>query len=332
LDAALAVLPEFIKMDGVVGVTLNGGVSRGYADELSEIDLTVYLHSAAYEKLKTSKAPVPLGIAVLNGYLFDLKPADYGEEAGSPWEPVTLWDASYAKILYDPDGKIAALLAEKLRQKPAPETADGDLFACWWCFRLAGDIWLRRGDTLQGHFILNEAVKYLLKALFSINGDYIPHEKWLLHLSRTLAWTPPEWEERLTSALLAADASPTGLKARQEVIASLWSDLDRRLCALDGYTGALTFRQQRFLQLLKRFAEEKAVTAAEFDEAIGLVSLKYSPVYELFRIGDGMVAFDAAALHALTPDQLYAWQYEIIDALRPMRNAPVLIPASQGEA
>ncbi len=316
LNAAMSVLPEFIKMDGGVGVTLNGGVSRGYADELSEIDLTVYLDSCAYERLKTDKAPLPLGIAKLNGYMYDIKPVDIREEEQSEWEPVKLWDASYAKILYDPEGRIASLLAEKLQNRPTPEDAGGDLFACWWCYKLAGDIWLRRGDVPQGHLMLSEAVKYLLKALFPLNGEYIPHEKWLVHMSRTLEWTPPEWEERLEKAMLTPDHSAAGLKARQEAIASLWSDMDRHLCALSGYSGALTSRQYRVFNQLKCLAEKKAVTAGEFDKAIGLASLKYSPFYELFRAEGGMVVFDEAALNAITPEQLYVWQYEIIDTLR----------------
>jgi predicted nucleotidyltransferase len=316
LNTAQAFLPEFIKMDGVVGVTLNGGVSRGYADELSEIDLTVYFESGAFEKLKTGKAPIPFGITMLDGQLFDLKPADIREEEQAEWEQVKLWDASYAKILYDPDAKITALLADKLQSKPAPDAADGGLFACWWCFKLAGDIWLKRGDVLQGHMIMNEAVKYLLKVLFLLNSEYIPHEKWLLHMSRTLEWTPPMWEERLEAALLPSDRSPAGLKARQEAITELWSDMDRRLCALSGYTGVLTFRQQRFYQLFKQIAEKKAVTSEAFEKEIGLEYLKYSPCHELFRTEDNMVLFNETALLGITPDQLYEWQYEIIHMLR----------------
>jgi len=35
-------LPRFKEFPGVVGITLNGGLSRGYADHLSEIDVTFY--------------------------------------------------------------------------------------------------------------------------------------------------------------------------------------------------------------------------------------------------------------------------------------------------
>lgn len=36
-------MKDFESLDGVLGITLNGGLSRGYADELSEIDLVFYL-------------------------------------------------------------------------------------------------------------------------------------------------------------------------------------------------------------------------------------------------------------------------------------------------
>lgn len=38
-------LPEFEALPGVIGLILNGGLLRGYADHLSEIDVTIYLTS-----------------------------------------------------------------------------------------------------------------------------------------------------------------------------------------------------------------------------------------------------------------------------------------------
>ena len=47
-------LPEFKALPGVVGLTLNGGLSRGYADHLSEIDVTIYLTSEAFMDWQSS--------------------------------------------------------------------------------------------------------------------------------------------------------------------------------------------------------------------------------------------------------------------------------------
>lgn len=52
-------MKDFESLDGVLGITLNGGLSRGYADELSEIDLVFYLESSPYELWNSGQSPIP---------------------------------------------------------------------------------------------------------------------------------------------------------------------------------------------------------------------------------------------------------------------------------
>jgi hypothetical protein len=221
-----AVSNMLMAKPGVIGITLNGGMSRGYADHLSEIDITLYLESATYQVWQAGNSPVPYGICVVEDMLYDVKVVDFKTEQVRAWESDALWDASYAKILYDPDDRIAQLLRGKLATFPRPQEAERELFSCWWYFQLAGDIWIHRGDALQGHFMFNQAVVSLIKALFIANGEFVPHEKWLVHMSRTLTWTPEDWEERLGQAMFTGKLTTRGLRQRQAVIEELWSDVD----------------------------------------------------------------------------------------------------------
>ena len=106
-------------------MTLNGGLSRGYADQLSEIDVTIYLTPEAFDAWESGKTPIATGICVLNGQLYDIKYVDCVAEAARGWEPVTLWDASYAEILYDSQGHLHQLFASKLAHRPEPGEAEG---------------------------------------------------------------------------------------------------------------------------------------------------------------------------------------------------------------
>ncbi len=99
--------------------------------------------------------------------------------------------------------------------------------SCWWYNELAGEIWIHRGDTLQGHLVFNQAVLPLLQALFVANREYIPHEKWLLHMSRSLEWVPVSWERRLSEAMGTGDLTVASLRARQAAIRGLWEEVDR---------------------------------------------------------------------------------------------------------
>ena len=60
-------LPRFAALPGVVGITLNGGLSRGYGDHLSEIDVTFYLTPDAYERWQAGQAPFGTGIQKIDG-------------------------------------------------------------------------------------------------------------------------------------------------------------------------------------------------------------------------------------------------------------------------
>ena len=102
-----ALLPRLARVPGLVGVTLNGGMSRGYADALSEIDLTLFTQG-------DPALPVAQGITRVDGFLYDIKVEDYAACRARPWDMTALWDASYAQVLIDPSGRIEAMLAEKL--------------------------------------------------------------------------------------------------------------------------------------------------------------------------------------------------------------------------
>ena len=102
-------LDRFLAFEGVVGNLLCGGLSRGYADHLSEIDLTIFLTPKQYAKYQHEKTPLPMGIAVIDGYLYDIKLEDYEAALAREYPMVALWDLSYAQIVYDPQEKLAAL-------------------------------------------------------------------------------------------------------------------------------------------------------------------------------------------------------------------------------
>jgi hypothetical protein len=316
-------LPQFAALPGVIGITLNGGLSRGYADHLSEIDVTFYLTPDAYQRWQAGQAPFGTGIQMIEGMLYDLKALNLEDERARDWEMVTQWDASYAEILHDPGGEIATLLAEKLAKRPDPQEAGGPLFAAWWYFELAGTIWIHRGDPLQGHLMLTQAVVELAKALFLLNGEFIPHEKWLIHLSRTLEWTPSDWEVRLTAAL--CDLTPTvdGLRQRQQRIASLWHDLDRQavsVCLTD-YPAELQFPHQYFYRLLAWLVEHSPVTVADWQSRAGLEMLNNAPFNVCVKREGDLIILDRDRLATLTENDVYCWHYAVALACRGINAA-----------
>ena len=59
LENALDYVNQLANFPEVIGITLVGGLSRGYADRLSEIDLNIYLTKESYRIWKMGKGPIP---------------------------------------------------------------------------------------------------------------------------------------------------------------------------------------------------------------------------------------------------------------------------------
>jgi len=309
-------LPAWQTMPGVAGITLNGGLARGYADELSEIDVTFFLDSAAYAAWQTQRSPVALGIVVIDGQLYDIKAVDLAHERQRAWESDALWDASYAEILHDPTGDIQALLAEKLGERPTAAAAAGHMMQCWWYYRLAGDIWIRRNDGVQGHAMLNQAAVALVKALFCANAEYVPHEKWLFHMSRSLAWLPDGWPARLTAMLGTGDMSIDSLIARQAAIDALWRETDAYLVAHHFDGAPLHAMQVSTYRMLDFLARRGSVTLAEWrSQGFGGMP-NYEPFHSVVRVEGETIILDRERLLALRPDAMYAWHFAVADAVR----------------
>lgn len=309
-------LPGLTALPGVVGVTLNGGLSRGYADHLSEIDVTLYLDNNTFATWEQGHAPIATGIVCFDGQLYDVKYVSLTAEQTRQWESMELWDLSYAQILYDPSGDIARLVADKLTSPPCAADAGGCLFSAWWHFRLAGDIWLHRGDALQGHLVLNHAVEALLKALFVANGEYIPHEKWLVHLSRALAWIPADWNNRLALALCVPDTTIAALRDRQAVIEGLWLEIDHYV--VDGCCPdfALHLMQKYFYDRFARLVDRGTLTVDEWQADSSLALLNAAPFHQVVSRDGDTIRLDRGRLLALRPEDMYSWHYAIVDAVR----------------
>lgn len=308
-------LDDFASLDGVCGITLNGGLSRGYGDELSEIDLVFYLEPCSYRLWSGGQPLLPLGITKIGDYLYDIKIFDLEEEQQKHWDSVALWDLSYARILYDPAGRIALLIEAKLADPPRRLQAEGPLFQCWWYFRLAGDIWIHRGDTVQGHAMLNKAAVQLIEALFTANREYVPHEKWLIHFSRSLAWTPPDWEASLLAIMGTGDFSRQSLITRQAAIEHAWEEIDAYIISRERPQYRLNVMHVTFYDLLKLLLTEDPLPVTEWTKRISLSVLSGEPFIRFASIHQDLIVADKEKLLTLNPEELYSWHSAIVKQL-----------------
>lgn len=302
--------------EGVMGVILDGGLSRGYGDHLSEIDVVVYLDKSHYEQYQNGICPFPLGIAMIDGYLYDIKIMDLQAEMERDYDSVALWDLSYAKVLYDPENEVKTLIQKKLENPVRIADAGSLMWEAWWHYKLAGDIWIHRRDILQGHYILNLAIRPLLGALFIVNQEYIPHDKWLIHMSRSLPWIPEHFEARLTGAICTGDLSLQSLEDRQRYIDRIWVSIDKKLCDSTHFHTGLSFTQKAYYDQLLQLTSKDRYTVEEWNTLSKLSVLNYEPIRSVFKKIDDQILFDRERLLTLCPTDMYSWMYQIACAVK----------------
>ncbi len=305
-------LEQFKELHGVLGITLNGGLARGYGDHLSEIDVTLYLKSDVYIDWQNGQAPLGVGIQRINGALYDIKIANTSNENPSNWSPDARWDASYAHILYDPSDLVRTLLSQNDQYRPTPSDAVGTMFGAWWYFKLAGDIWIYRDDPLQAHFILNQAVTELVKAVYMANSEFVPHEKWLIHMSRTLSWTPADWIARLSGIMCNTAPNIEHVESRQHNIAELWNEIDQHMISITDEAYPLNIMHKKHYELLTLLVEKSPLSLAEWEQVADLSMLNQAPFNLCVAVIENAVVLNHAKLIAITPEELYSWHYAIV--------------------
>lgn len=307
----------FRHIKGVVGITLNGGLSRGYGDHLSEVDLTIYLSQESYEDFNSGELQLKEGICVIEKVLYDIKVVEYNSESERSMSPfVELWDLNFAKVLYDPKGLIKELIDEKLSSKVSIDQIGGPMFDALWHYRLAGDIWIYREDAIQGHMMLNEASKSILKSLYIANHEYVPHDKWLVNMLSNLKWIPADKQILLEKLFKTGDMTLNSLIERQRSIDEVWNQInsyvieENKLCDLVDLTKKVFY--ERVLSVLQK----DSYSTEEFFKICSLRSINSDPFAEFIRIKDGRVSIDKEKFMNLGEESMYTWHYDVVKAVQ----------------
>ncbi|HDH91700.1 MAG TPA: DUF4037 domain-containing protein [Candidatus Aenigmarchaeota archaeon] len=224
LAQATAVAREFaskFKRDGVVGIVFLGGIARGYFDKFADIDIIIF-------KKKKAKLGVKHEDEIeYKGFKIDYEIANYEDSLKTEWETEKRWAFSNAKIFYDPEGKIKALINRKVRLKNKERKwmiIEGMTQSEWYCNHCS-ELWLYRKDIISAHYSISLALEYLMRALFGLNNQLLPAKKWLIYQVQRLKWLPKGFNEKLKEIMLVKDFSVKELKRRRNALIYLWEQM-----------------------------------------------------------------------------------------------------------
>jgi hypothetical protein len=289
LDDAKRIAKELSEEKGIIGITICGGLSRGYADELSEIDLNIYLENNVYEEWVSGMGPVPHGDALWKDKYVDLDFLSFEKEKQEEWDLIKKWDASYNVILHDPEGKIEYLFNEKdIFTSEEKFRCVSEYFEnCMYIGNLVTLQWINRGDPLAANQLINNAISSLIGMVFFMNDEYPAYEKWALNYSYSLKWLPRDWKKRIKEILLTKEITIEEAKRRRKLFIDLYKDCWEKVVGSElkdlEFIDIITLKELQFI------IDNSPVLIDKFAESFDIKHLSYEPIYKLteIKIKDG---------------------------------------------
>lgn len=275
---------DLSKENGVIGITLCGGLSRGYADELSEIDLIVYLENEVYNDWITGMGPIPHSDALWKGNYVDVEFFSFEKEAKENWDLIKKWDASYNVILFDPKKKIEVLFNEKdvFSSLEKYQCISEYYGKCMYIGNLVILQWINRGDPLAANQLISNAISALIGLVFLANDEYPPHEKWALNYSYSLKWLPKDWKNRISEIILTKEVSVEEVERRRGLFIDLYKDCWEKLVGKESRN--LEFIDIITLQELQFIVDNSPISIEKFADSFDIKHLSYEPIYKFSNI------------------------------------------------
>ncbi len=222
LEKALRVAGEFTRpymREEIVGIVFLGAIVRGYFDASADIDIALFKDRAA-------AIPLPQYLKV-EGLEIHCHLADFEDESSQPWDMAKRWTYSQGQIVYDPQGRIARLLAEKVPLKPEEKKwllMSGLCLSEWYINRLTR-LWVERGSLTSAHHMFARGLDYFFEMLFAFNGQLVADAKWRLYCVERLDRLPANFPERVQEVLMLRDFSVQELDRRREAFMVLWQEM-----------------------------------------------------------------------------------------------------------
>lgn len=203
LKAGKIIAAKIAPLPGVVGVLGAGSIGRRFGDKYSDLDLIVYAHHHARQRLERL---VSVGWTSYRGMDFDIPVMCYetAVKAKVPskyWTQVVRWDHQQSQILHDTDNRIRRLLQEKLiyPEEERKRLLDKCQQEVHEHLVFLPELWADRGSLYNVIDTLMRGVQSMVLWIYAKNKVFEPHVgKWLFFHLETKAVPEHEFLDELT--------------------------------------------------------------------------------------------------------------------------------------
>jgi hypothetical protein len=237
LERATGVAQSFARKymtDEVAGIVFLGAIARGYFDRSADIDMGVFLNPGV-------DLPFTDKFFHVEGFEIQVWLSDYGYEITAPWDMPKRWTYSQGQVGYDPQGKIAELLREKVPLRPEERKwlmMSGLTLSEWYIRRLT-QTWVERGNLVSAHQLIDPGLIHFYDMLFGLNNELVPDMKWRHYCAEQLERLPDHFRERVMEILTLSSFTGEELVRRRDAFMEMWREM---IPVVEGETG-LTFEE-----------------------------------------------------------------------------------------
>ncbi len=216
--------------EGVCGIVYLGGLTRGFADAFSDLDITVFLGKDD-KGLQKAIRSIALNEEKRSGLEIDLMIDHFKDSQKREWDEIERWDFSKAKVVFDPEAQIQELFEEKLSMSHdfwINRIVTLAAYLSWYCcpneegVGTITEAWTDRGNLVAAHHCMSYGLDLLLEMVFALNREFLPPPKWRLFDSYDLKWLPHDYKDLVQEAMIVSSFSKGDLDRRLNAVRQLW--------------------------------------------------------------------------------------------------------------
>jgi hypothetical protein len=223
LKKAVRVAKEFVQpflREEIVGIVFLGAITRGYFDRSADIDIAIF-------KKQASTIPLPKKFSAVEGLEVQCWESDYETELTAPWDMARRWTYAQGQIYYDPEGKIARLIQEKVPLTPEEARwllMSGFVLSEWYFNRLT-QMWVERGNIISAHHMFDQGLIYFFDMLFGMNHQLVADMKWRYYCVEKLEKLPEKFSERIRDIMTVHSLTLEELDRRKAAFMEMWREV-----------------------------------------------------------------------------------------------------------
>ncbi len=223
LEQARRVAEEFVQpyvRDEIVGIVFLGAIVRGYFDRHADIDIAIFAADDA-------RIPPPAFYSEVEGLEVQCFWSAYGTAVEETWNTGRRWAFIFRRIYHDPRGLTAQLLQDKVPLKPEEKRwllMSGMALSEWYVNSLT-QLWIDRGNLMSAHDMFGIGLDRFFEALFAVNDELVPADKWRYYCAEQLPWLPSRFRERMQDVMLVKALSLEEIERRKQAFMPLWQEV-----------------------------------------------------------------------------------------------------------